>query len=163
MPSNEDLWRQLEDQERRDDARFQQTAGRRELKKRKPISQPRNDNRSPMQRYKEDIKPVLERRRRVEAGLPISNNPIYNLYLKVTGQDKLPEVDLVQPDEQFQVVGQTTDEIRKIISENPAAFKHLAKMPEKVEATGATRKTADDLVADSLIRGPIKIDEEEEE
>lgn len=160
MPNNEDLLREIEEQERRDDSRYQQSAGMRELSKLKPIARRRADNRTPMQRFEQDIKPVLERRKRVEAGLPISSNPFYNAYLRLTGQDKLPVVELVEPDKQYGTVGQTVDEIRQIISENPQAFRHLSKSPEHVRATGAKKKTVEDLIRASEIRGPIKLDDE---
>lgn len=167
MASNEDLWRELEELERRDEAGFQRIVGRlhrhQELGKRKPVAAPRNDNRTPEQRFKEDIAPVIERRRRVEAGLPISGNPIYNLFLKLTGQDKLPVVEKFDPDKDFQVVGQSTEEIRQIIAANPEAYKHLAKAPAKTQQVNAARRTAEDLALQSRIRGPIKIEDEEEQ
>ena len=165
MPNNEDLLRELEEQERRDDARYRpfNLAGR-ELKKVKPVSKPNKDNRTPLQRFEEDIAPVIERRRRVEAGLPISSNPFWNAWLKLTGQDKIPVVEVVEPDAQFQTVGPSVDEIRKQIAENPDAFKHLRKAGEKkAVGTGATRKTADDLILQSKLRGPIKDEDEDEE
>lgn len=164
MASNEDLLRDLEEQERRDDARYRpfNLAGR-ELSKVKPVAKPNKDNRSPLQRFEEDIAPVIERRRRVAAGLPISSNPFWNAWLKLTGQDKIPVVDVVEPDAQFRTVGPTLEEITKQIAENPDAFRHLRKTGEKkTQATGATRKTAEDLILQSKLRGPIKDDEEEQ-
>lgn len=163
MANHEDLLRDLEEQERRDDARYRpfNLAGR-ELRKIKPVAKPTADKRTPLERFEQDFAPAMERRRRLEAGLPATNNPFVNVWLKMTGQNKLPVVQLVEPDEQFQVVGPTVDEIRKQIAENPYAFKHLAKARQKSQATNATRKTAEDLILQSKLRGPIKDDEEDE-
>jgi hypothetical protein len=114
MPSDEDLLREIQEQEEHDDAAYDQTLARRFTAKvdRKPI-----DVEAALTRHAKKWKPIIERRRRAEAGLPITKNPLFNLYLRLTGQDKIPVVESVEPTKGVVPVGKTVEEIRREIIE----------------------------------------------
>ena len=118
MPSDEDLYQEIQEQEDRDDALFHQNISGKIIGK---VTRPEIDKEKALYRHKKDWKPVIERRRRVAAGLPITKNPLYNLYLKVTGQDKIPDVEKIEPSKGMRTVGKTVDEIRKEIAEKAKA------------------------------------------
>lgn len=114
MPSDEDLLREIEEQEARDDHVFKQELAGKITSK---VKRGKVDVEKAIRRHKKDWAPVIERRRRVAAGLPISKNPIFNLFLKVTGQDKIPEVKQFEPSKGMVLVGRTVDDIRREIAE----------------------------------------------
>lgn len=154
MPSNEDLWRELQEQEQADDHRYKQAQAMREIEKRKPIAT-RMDGRSPEQRFKEDWSKRLEARRRVLKGLPPTKNPLYNAWLRLTGQDKLPQVDVVEPDKGLKLTGFTQEEIVALIASDPKRFADLAKAPVSTQKVVASKRTAEDLIRESEQRGNL--------
>lgn len=145
MPTNEDLFREIQEKDAADDARYRQALGGRELAKvkRKPV-----DPRSARQRYEEEIKPVLETRARIRSGLPPTRNPLVNLLLKIKGQDKLPELpkdQIIEPSKGLVIDGPTIAEAQKAIADNPEAFRDLAKAPADSRKVDAKRREPGDL------------------
>lgn len=145
MASHEDLYREMVEQEEEADRRNQQALAMRELAKKQPRP-PRRD--AAEERYREKILPVLETRRRIAAGLPPTTNPLVNLYLKITGRDRiseLPKEEIKDPAKSFGLDGPSPEEIAKAIQENPEAFADLRRAPEAVRPVAAVRKSAQDL------------------
>lgn len=140
MPSNEDLYRELEEQEAQDDARFDQ---RYRMKPIRGVARKEPDPLKAMKRYREEILPVLEARRRVAAGEGPTGNPIKDAWLRITGKDKVPEMakeDVIEPSKGLVIDGPTIEEVQKIISENPDKFRDLAKAAPEVRPVAAERK-----------------------
>jgi len=54
--------------------------------------------------YEKDFKPLIERVKRVKEGKPITKNPLYNAWLKITRQDKLPTPDVLEPTQEFRPI-----------------------------------------------------------
>lgn len=141
MPSNEDLWRDMEERDAEDAQRYRVESAKK--------SEPRRgiDERAALERYNRDIAPVIARIKRAEAGLPITDNPLKNFLLRITGKDKLPEpVVIVNPNEGIAVqAGPTAEQVRQEMIEHPERFADLRKQAPEVKAVTATRKTAGDL------------------
>ena len=145
MASNEDLYREIREQEEADDHRYRQQQAMREIAKvpRKPVNPLAAQN-----RYQEEIAPVLEARRRVAAGQSPTRNPLVNLMLKITGRDKLPELpkeQIVEPSKGLVIDGPTIAEAQKAIAENPMAFRDLSREPEEARKVEAKRRSSTDL------------------
>lgn len=145
MATPEDLYREILEQESRDDQRYRQNLAMREVKKitPKPI-----DTRTAKQRYEEEIRPVLEARQRVRTGHAPTRNPLVNLMLRITGRDKLPEIapqDIVEPSKGLVIDGPTIADVQKAIAENPEAFRDLARTPEEVRKVDAKRRGVDEV------------------
>lgn len=85
-------------------------------------------------RYERDIKPVLEARARVAAGLPPTDNPLRNLLLRVTGRDtveELPATEVVEPTPGIgKHVGLTEEEIRADMLAHPERYADRRKKAE---------------------------------
>lgn len=142
---DEDLYREIEEQEDEDDSRYKQKYKMRELGK-TPKREP--DPVKAIKRFNEEIAPVLEARRRVQEGLPPTTNPFRNFYLKLTGQDQIverPGFQMVEPSRGLVLDGPTVEEVQKQIAENPGAYKHLAKSAPEVQRIEAKRKGPEDL------------------
>jgi hypothetical protein len=93
MPDHEDLY---EDMERKEEA------DARLLKFERPFVPRRDVNASDArERYLRDFAPVIARQKRALAGQPITRNPLVNLYLKLTGKDKVPTPEVVKPTKDF--------------------------------------------------------------
>lgn len=146
MPSNEDLYRELEQQELEEDRRFGQGFAMKAI--RRPVPPKREDPATARKRFEKEIKPVLEMRRRIEAGLPPTTNPLKNLYLKITGQDKIVYRDdfkIVDPTKGLVVEGKTIEDVQREIAEHPEEFAHLMRKPAEAQKTDAPRRSVDDL------------------
>jgi hypothetical protein len=145
MPSNEDLY----DEMRQEEASVDELASHALKMKRgapPPPSPPEVNKSEARMKYERDFKPLIERIKRVQAGKPITNNPIKNAWLKITGQDKLPEVEVVDPRAGILVQsGKSAEEIRQEMIDHPEAFADLAQRPPVVKPVGAQRKTVQDL------------------
>ncbi len=139
MPSNEDLYQEM----RRDE---EEAAN---LYRRAPKEKPRAPVNESLarDRYEKEIAPVLERRRRAEAGLPITDNPLKNFMLRLLNKDKVPEpVVIVDPNQGIAVqVGATAEEVRQQIIAAPEQFADLRKKAPTVKPVNATRKGPQDL------------------
>lgn len=122
MSSNEDLLRELEEEE---------AAAARIYKTQAKILPRREPNADlARQRYMKDFAPVIARIRRAQAGQPITNNPIKNAWLKFTGQDKLPNPEVFDPVQGIAVEhGMTAEEVRAEILAHPDLYPDLAKQP----------------------------------
>ena len=84
--NNEDLYRQMVEQEREDDLRYQQSLAAKNVK----VARREPDAMKAIARYNRDFKPVFEARQRVRNGRGPTGNPIKDAWLKMTGQIKLP-------------------------------------------------------------------------
>lgn len=84
-------------------------------------------------KYDKDIAPVIARIKRAQAGKPITKNPLYNLYLKVTGQDKVPTPEVMDPRQGIAVATQSPEEVRKEMIEHPEKYGHLGKVAPKTK------------------------------
>ena len=142
---DDDLFHEIEEQEAADDARFKQQYRMQPLRNmaRKPV-----DSTKARKQYEEEIKPVLEARARVLRGEGPTNNPLKNLYLKLTGQDQIverPDFKMVEPSKGLVLDGPTLEEVRKEIEANPEAFRDLAKSAPEVRSVEAKRKGPEDI------------------
>jgi hypothetical protein len=140
MPSNEALRREYDDHVAQEETKIMNI----QIAWRPPTAKPEL---TAEQRYELEIKPVLEARRRIAAGLPTTDNRWRNWWLKITGQDKieeLPESEIVDPTDSFAHIGPSEADVVKEIVENPDKFQHLARKPEKVKPVKAVRKTPED-------------------
>lgn len=145
MSQAEDLYREMSEQERRDDKRFGQDQAMKEISKVKP-REPDADK--AMERYQREIAPVFEARRRIAKGLPPTRNPIVNLYLRLTGQDhieELPESEIIPPSKGLVICGPTLEEVQKAIAADPKRFHDLTRAAPEVRPVQARRKTPEDL------------------
>lgn len=145
MSREEDLYRELAEQEEEDDMRYHQARGGKEMKKIIP-KQP--DPVAAQKRYDEEIKPVLEARRRVQEGLPPTDNPLRNAWLKITGQDKIverPGFQIVEPSKGLVLDGPTVDEVQKEIAANPEKYPHLQKHAPTVRPVMASKREASNI------------------
>lgn len=142
--NNEDLYREIQSQEEEDDHRFKQNQAPKELKK-LPRKEP--DYLVADARFQKDFVPVFEARRRVLAGLPPTSNPFRNAWLKMTGQDKIPDVEVVDPTKGLVLHGPTVDDVAKEIAANPEAYRHLAKVAPSVQPTQAERRSIEPKLA----------------
>ena len=150
--SAEDLYREMAEQESRDDARFDQRYAIREIQK---VSPKGPDTEKARERYEKEIAPVLEARRRLAAGLPPTDNPFVNLWLKMTGKDKaedLPQTEIVDRSKSFGLVGPSVEDIQKVIASDPDKFRDLARNAPEVRPVQVNRKTPDDLIQDAIQR-----------
>lgn len=92
---DEDLYDEILRQEAEDDERYEQNLGKKVIKEERRLP----DVNKSFARFKEEIAPVIETRRRIAAGLPPTKNPFRNLILKLVGKDKIKDrpVDIVNP------------------------------------------------------------------
>ena len=151
MPSNEDLYREMVEQERRDDKVY----GQDYTMKAARITPRGPDPEKAKERYKKEIGPVLEARRRIAQGLPATNNPFVNLFLKITGKDKLdelPQEEIVDRGKSFGLIGPSVEDIQKLIAQNPAQFRDLSRSAPEVRQVQARRKTAEDVIGEAEAR-----------
>lgn len=143
--ADEDLYREIEEQEAEDDARFKQRYAINEIKK---VQRKEPDYVAAQERYEKEIRPVIEARARVESGLPITDNPLRNAWLRLTGKDKIverPGFQIVEPSKGLILDGPTIEEVQKEIAANPEKYRHLAKIAPEVNPVEAKRKTPQDL------------------
>jgi hypothetical protein len=134
--SHEDLRRDLEEREREDDARYRQIQAPKVLGAFK--DPPKVDHDRAMARFKDEIAPVFERRKRA------MTSAAYRLFLKATGQWKgmeAKDVQLVNPTRGLMMTGPTDDEIRALIAADPKAVKKGAALIPIVQAVNAQRRT----------------------
>lgn len=134
--SHEDLRRDLEEREREDDARYRQIQAPRILGSLKDA--PVVDHAAAMARYKDEIAPVFERRKRA------LTSRAYRLFLKATGQWKgmeAKDVELVNPTRGLTMTGPTDDEIRALIAKDPKAIREGAALIPIITPVAAQRKT----------------------
>ncbi len=143
--SQEDLYREIQSQEEADDAHYRQNQAMREIKK-LPRKEP--DYGAAQVRYNEELAPVFEARRRVLAGLPPTKNAFKNAWLKITGQDKIPEVEAIDPSKGLVLQGPTVEDVQKEIAANPAAYAHLAKVAPRVGQVQAEHRRIEARLAD---------------
>jgi hypothetical protein len=111
--SHENLWRELQAKEQRDDSLYDQELTGKATKGfvLKPI-----DRDKAMHLVKTEIAPVFARRKRA------MSSKAYRLFLKVTGQWKgmdPKDVELVNPTKGFAMVGPTEDEVRHRMLTDP--------------------------------------------
>jgi len=139
MPSNEDLYGEI----RREEEEAANLYRRPAQDKPRPLV---NES-AARERYMKEIAPVIERRRRAEAGLPITDSPIKNFMLRLLHKDKLPEpVVIVDPNQGIAVqVGKTEEEVRQAIIAKPDEFADLKKKAPEVRPVQASRKRPTDL------------------
>lgn len=122
MADNEDLLRDIEE----DDA----AAARLYKLPAKNTPRPEPNAAAARHRYLRDFAPVIARQRRAAAGQPITNNPLKNAWLKLTGKDKLPNPDVFDPVQGIAVEhGMTAEEVRLEIIAHPERYPDLAKAP----------------------------------
>jgi AAA+ ATPase superfamily predicted ATPase len=132
--SNESLWRELQDREQEEDHLYKQNLAMRELRKAQPKPV---DVEKAMKRYNEEIKPVLERRKRA------LTSKAYRLWLKATGNWKgmeVKDVDLINPTKGLTMIGNSFQEKLAEIQADPEAFRHLMRNSERVSPVKAERK-----------------------
>lgn len=143
MASNEDLYRQMEQEE--EELQYRYRVPRKDAipPKRKEV-----DVQAAMARHARDFQPVIDTIKRAQAGLPLTNNPFKNFFLKLTGRDKVPTPEVVEPTMEPVLVGKNEEERRLEIIENFEKNKHLRKAAVPVRPVAATRKTAQDLRGD---------------
>lgn len=145
MPSNEDLYREMLEQEAEDDRRYKQTQASKQMER---VSPKRPNPQDARKRYQDEIAPVLEARRRVASGQAPTRNPLVNLLLKIKGEDKLPELpsdQIIEPSKGLVIDGPTIEEVQKVIAENPEAFRDLARSPVETRKVEAQRRNPGDL------------------
>lgn len=144
MPSNEDLYQQMLEEE----AEYNEQASRNLKVARggQPPPQREVNHAVARERYNRDVRPVIERIKRAEAGKPITRNPVYNAWLKLTGQDKVPMPEVVDPVFGLaKQTGMTVEEVRAEILAHPELYPDLSRKAPKVQVVPAVRKTAADL------------------
>lgn len=140
MPSNEDLYREIQSQEEEDDMRFRQNQAPKELKKlpRKDV-----DYNAAVERFKRDFAPVFKRRELARTSVA------YRLWLKATGQWKdLDGAKVVDPSKGLVLEGPDVDAMQKEIAANPDAFRHLAKTAPKVMSVQAEHRRIEPMLGD---------------
>lgn len=126
MASGEDMLREIEEEEAAADNLYRKMV---------PIDPKRTIRSEPnadaaRQRYLRDFAPVIARQRRAQAGQPITNNPLKNVWLKLTGKDKLPTPDVFDPIQGIAMEhGMTAEEVRLEILAHPELYPDLAKAP----------------------------------
>ena len=151
MATNEDLYREMVDQERRDDKVYGQDYTMKAAK----ITPKGPDPDKGRERFKNEIAPVLEARRRLSAGLPATTNPLVNLYLKVMGKDKLeelPETEIVDRAKSFGLIGPSVEDIQKMIAQDPDKFRDLSRSAPEVRPVQVRRKTTEDVIGEAEAR-----------
>lgn len=142
--NNEDLYRQMVEQEREDDLRYQQSLAAKNVK----VARREPDAMKAIARYNRDFKPVFEARQRVRNGRGPTGNPIKDAWLKMTGQIKLPEAapeEIIAPNNGFALSGKTIAEVQKEIADNPDKYADLRRAAPKVSPVAAERKKSSDL------------------
>jgi len=147
MPTNEDLYREIEEEETADDIRFNQRRAKDAIK---AVKRKEPNAAIALQRYEREIKPVLEARKRIEDGLPPTDNPIRNAWLRLTGQDRIVEREgfaIVEPSKGLVLEGPSVEEVAKEIAANPEKFKHLSRQAPQVQKVEAQRRTPGNLPA----------------
>lgn len=129
MASNEDLIREIEEEEAAAARLYKLPA--------KQVARAEPNADAARQRYLRDFAPVIARQRRAAAGQPITNNPLKNLWLKMTGKDKLPTPDVFDPVQGIAMEhGMTAEEVRQEILAHPELYPDLQKTPpERVKKT----------------------------
>ena len=135
MPSNEDLYREMEER-----GRWKVSP----MKQEKPVRR-EVDVMAAMGNFNRDIRPVIENIKKIQAGVPLSRNPLKNLYLKLTGKSELVIPEAVEPTVDPVIFGKNSEETRKEIIENLEEYRHLSKAKADAKPVNATRKTAADL------------------
>lgn len=148
MPSEENLYEEMREEEHS----FDELASHALKMKRgaaQPPPPPEVNKSEARMKYERDFKPLIERIKRAQAGLPITKNPLKNAWLKITGQDKVPNPEVVDPRAGIALpAGKSFEEVRKEMIEKPEAFGDLAQRPPPVKPVGAQRKTPQDLRGD---------------
>jgi hypothetical protein len=143
--NNEDLYRQMEEQEREDDLRYRQSLAPRQTGR---AAKKEPDVMKALARFNRDFKPVFAARRRVRMGLGPTGNAIKDAWLKLTRKDKLPdesEIEVVAPDAGFVLSGPTIEEVQKEIAENPEKYADLRRVAPKVQPKAVDRRTSSNL------------------
>ncbi len=97
MPSNEDLYQEMARKDDDDAVKFGV------LPKPTPPRKLPNES-AARDRYEKEIAPVIARVKRAQAGLPITNSWWKNLQLRVTGKDKVPTPEVIEPSKEFQII-----------------------------------------------------------
>ncbi len=122
MSSNEDMLRDIEEEEA--------AAARIYKLPPKPFTRKEPNADAARQRYIRDFAPVIARQRRALSGQPITNNPLKNAWLKLTGKDKLPTPEVFDPVQGIAMEhGMTAEEVRQEILAHPELYPDLAKVP----------------------------------
>jgi hypothetical protein len=140
--SDEHLYKELMESERREDALYRQNLAPKAMGTFKPKVV---DHAAAMKRYAEDFAPMYARRERART------SRAYRLWLKATGQWKGMEagdVEVVDPTKGLKLVGPTIEDVQKEIAANPKAFRHLAKMAPQISHVGAERRGIEPKLAD---------------
>ena len=142
MPSNEDLYREMAEQEEEEDQRYKQLLAQSQIRRVQPNDP---DYRKAQERYEREIRPVLETRARIIDGKPATGNPVRNAWLRITGQDKIvPPEKIVEPSKGLVLEGPSIAEVQKEIAANPDKFRHLTRKAPDVRPTEAKRKAPQD-------------------
>jgi hypothetical protein len=146
MSGDEDLFAEMQQQEADEADRIARMVGQKP--ETKVVDRKPPDPEKALDRYEREVAPVFEARRRVEAGLPPTKNPIRNLVMRLTGNDKLtnrPGFEIVHPSKGLVSMGKSLEEMQAEIAANPKAFRALRKSAVPVQKVEAERKTVNDL------------------
>jgi hypothetical protein len=125
MAMPEDLYREMQQRDEEEKERYGVDA------KAPPAPRRLPNEAEAKARYEKEIAPVIARVKRAEAGLPLTNNPLKNLFLRLTGKDKIPIPVVVDATPGAPVLaGKSQEEMRQEMIANPEQFTELAKKPE---------------------------------
>ena len=97
MPSDEDLYEEIRQLEQTDDQLYRQSLAARELEK---VKRKEVDTDEALFRFRRDIAPVLETRKRIQAGRPITDSPVRNAWLWLTRRNRIierPGFEIIEP------------------------------------------------------------------
>lgn len=95
--NDEDLYEEIRQQEQQDDQLYRQSLAARELEK---VKRKEVNTDEALFRFQREIAPVLETRKRIEGGRPITESPVKNAWLWLTRRNRIierPGFEVIEP------------------------------------------------------------------
>lgn len=126
---HEDLYREVLDQERRDDARFDQSQSMQAIRGYQPKPP---SSAEAQRRFNRELKPIFRRLAKMKPGSVKHRRGFV----------------LGDPSKMMIADGPTVEDVKKQIAANPEKFRHLAKRPVEVKSVNASRKEPGNLHRD---------------